>query len=59
MDQKILEIVVCPVCQGKLTYLADSKELMCHLDGLAYPIRDDIPVMLVDDARQILQEKEV
>jgi len=53
MDKKLLEILACPICKGKLDYRKDKQELICHFDRLAYPIRDDIPVMLEDEARQM------
>jgi uncharacterized protein YbaR (Trm112 family) len=57
MDKKLLEILVCPLCKGKLAYQKD--ELICGFDRLAYPIRDGIPVMLENDARRItLEEKD-
>ncbi len=57
MDKKILEILVCPMCKGKL--LLKNNELICLFDRLAYPIRDGIPVMLESDARSIsLEEKD-
>lgn len=57
MDKKILEILVCPLCKGKL--LLKEKELICCFDRLAYPIRDDIPVMLENEARILsLEEKD-
>lgn len=57
VDKKILEILVCPLCKGKL--LLKKKELICLFDRLAYPIRDDIPVMLEQEARVIsLEEKD-
>ncbi len=59
MDKKLLDILVCPVCKGKLIYLKDAKELICKADRLAYPIRDDIPVMLVDEARALAADEEV
>ena len=51
MDNKLLEILACPLCKGKLIFLKDKQELLCKLDRLAYPIRDDIPVMLENEAR--------
>ncbi|OUS28912.1 hypothetical protein A9Q99_11080 [Gammaproteobacteria bacterium 45_16_T64] len=58
-DKKLLEILVCPVSKAKLDYVAEKNELICYASGLAYPIRDDIPVMLEDEARQItVEEKE-
>ncbi len=57
MDKKLLNILVCPLCRGKL--LLKNNELICLFDRLAYPIRDDIPVMLEDEARIIsLEEKD-
>jgi uncharacterized protein YbaR (Trm112 family) len=57
VDKKILEILVCPMCKGKL--LLKNNELICLFDRLAYPIRDGIPVMLESDARSIsLEEKD-
>jgi len=51
MDSKLLEILVCPICKGKLHYDASNQELICAFDRLAFPIRDDIPVMLESEAR--------
>ncbi|GGI85580.1 Trm112 family protein [Legionella impletisoli] len=57
MDKKLLEILVCPVCKGKL--LLKNEELICRFDRLAYPIRDGIPVMLENEARLLtLEEKD-
>lgn len=53
MDKKLLEILVCPLCKGKLIYLKDFGELVCKAERLAYPIRDDIPVMLEGEARRL------
>lgn len=59
VDQKLLSILVCPVSKAALEYDATKQELICIASGLAYPIRDDIPVMLESEARQIsLEEKE-
>lgn len=59
MDKKLLEILVCPVCKGKLVYRKAAGELVCKADRLAYPIRDGIPVMLEQEARQLPAEEEV
>lgn len=57
MDNKLLDILVCPLCKGPL--LLKDKELICRFDRLAFPIRDDIPVMLETEARLIpLEEKD-
>lgn len=53
MNKKLLEILVCPICKGKLGYDKTAKELLCQVDRVAFPIRDDIPVMLEDQARPL------
>ena len=53
VDPKLLEILVCPVTKGPLEYDREHQELISRKAGLAYPIRDGIPIMLVDEARQI------
>ena len=53
MDARLLEILVCPVCKGSLDYRKTQGELVCSACRLAYPIKDDIPVMLEEEARQI------
>ena len=58
MDKKTLEILVCPECKGKLGYSKKDNELICHHDQLAFPIRDDIPVMLIDEARKLNEAAE-
>lgn len=57
MDKKLLDILVCPVCKGPLRYDKARAELICRADRLAYPIRDDIPVMLEDEARRLGEEE--
>ena len=59
MDKKLLDILACPVCKGPLVYDKANQELICKIDRLAYPIRDDIPVMLEDEARQLEPDEEV
>jgi uncharacterized protein YbaR (Trm112 family) len=59
MDKQLLDILVCPVCKGKLYYAKKAQELICRLDRVAYPIRDGIPVMLEDEVRQLPSEEEV
>lgn len=57
MDKKLLAILVCPLCKGKL--LVKNDELICRFDRLAYPIQDGIPVMLESKARRVsLEEKD-
>ena len=58
MDKKLLEILVCPVCKGPLIYRKEARELICSPCRLAYPIRDDIPVMLPEEARALPPEED-
>ncbi|MBN2289505.1 MAG: Trm112 family protein [Candidatus Glassbacteria bacterium] len=51
LDEKLLEILVCPKCKGDLEYRPEKNELDCAACRLIYDIKDDIPVMLVDEAR--------
>lgn len=53
IDKELLDILVCPQCKESLEYDEAAQELLCHRDHLAYPIRDDIPVMLIDEARSL------
>jgi uncharacterized protein len=53
MDTRMLEILACPICKGSLKYRRDERVLVCRLDRLAYPIRDEIPMMLEEEARQL------
>lgn len=53
MDKKLLDLLVCPLCKGKLEFNESENELICNFDKLAYPIRDDIPVMLEEEARSL------
>jgi uncharacterized protein len=53
MDARLLEILACPVCKGPLKHQREAQVLVCRADRLAYPIRDDIPVMLEEEARQL------
>lgn len=57
LDKKLLSILVCPLCKGELNYNKEENELICRADGLAYPIRDDIPVMLESEARSLEGEE--
>ena len=59
MDKKLLDILRCPVCKGVLKYDKAAGELICSADRLAYPIRDDIPVMLEEEARELAADEEV
>ncbi len=57
VDPKLLEILVCPLTKGTLSYDRDKQELISREAGLAYPIRDGIPIMLVDEARQLTDDE--
>ncbi|MEW8505154.1 MAG: Trm112 family protein [Candidatus Thiodiazotropha sp.] len=59
MDRKLLDILVCPLCKGKLIYDKKAAELICPSDRLAFPIRDDIPVMLEEEARKLAADEEI
>ena len=59
MDKKLLDILVCPICKGPLVYKKEAMELICKADRLAFPIRDDIPVMLEEEARVLPADEEV
>ncbi len=57
MDARLLDILVCPVCKANLDYRKAEAELVCKPCKLAYPIRDDIPIMLEDEARPLDAEE--
>jgi uncharacterized protein YbaR (Trm112 family) len=57
IDKKLLDILACPLCKSPLRYNKDKQELICRADRLAFPIRDDIPVMLEDEARTLSSEE--
>ncbi len=57
MDRKLLEILVCPVTKGPLIYVKSGQELISLSARLAYPIRDDIPIMLESEARELTLEE--
>jgi uncharacterized protein YbaR (Trm112 family) len=50
LSRQLLEILVCPRCKGELEYRETEQSLICHACRLRYPIRDDIPIMLIDEA---------
>ena len=58
VDPKLLEILVCPLTKGALVYDAKAQELISKAAGLAYPIRDGIPIMLVDEARRLDEDEQ-
>ncbi len=57
MDNKLLDILACPICKSSLIFDKSKQELICKADRLAFPVRDDIPVMLEDEARELCQEE--
>ena len=59
LDKKLLSILVCPDSKAPLEYNADAQELVCKASGLAYPIRDGIPVMLEEEARQLTADEKL
>ena len=59
LDSKLLALLVCPLCKGELNYDRVANELICEFDQLAYPVRDDVPVMLPEEARALSEQVEV
>lgn len=57
IEARLLEILVCPVTKASLVYRKETDELWCRASGLAYPIRDGIPVMLQEEARHLTDEE--
>ncbi len=57
MDARLLDILVCPICKANLEYRKAEAELVCKPCKLAFPVRDDIPIMLEDEARQLKTEE--
>ena len=58
MDNRLLEILVCPLCKGPLEQRQSGGELVCKACRLAFPVRDGIPIMLEDEARQLPADEE-
>lgn len=59
MDKKLLAILACPLCKGDVGYDREKEELVCRADGVAYPIRDGIPVMLETEARTLTTDEKL
>lgn len=57
MDHRLLEIIACPVCNGKLYYSQDKQELICKSDNMAFPLREGIAVLLENEARTLSAEE--
>lgn len=53
LDAQLLEILVCPKCRGELRYEPEAGYLICETDRLRYPVRDDIPILLIDEAEPL------
>lgn len=53
MESRLLQILVCPLCKGPLRHDRERQELICAADRLAYPIRDGVPIMLPEEAREL------
>jgi uncharacterized protein YbaR (Trm112 family) len=58
LPKDLLEILVCPKCKGDLEYKADQDQLICHACRLIYAVRDDIPIMLIDEAQSFNESSE-
>ena len=59
MDNKLLTILACPLCKGDLNYDKEKQELICKTDGVAYPVREGIPVMLETEARTLTTDEKL
>ncbi len=59
VDAKLLDILACPICKSSLRYIKDKDELVCSADRVAFPVRDGIPVMLEEEARQLGPEEDI
>lgn len=59
MDKQLLSMLVCPQCKGELKFDATAAELQCTFDGLAFPVRDGVPVMLETEARKMSEEEKL
>ena len=58
LDIKLLDIIACPICKGKLLYKKEENELICKFDRLAFPINDGIPALLKTESRVITNDEE-
>lgn len=59
MNSQLATMIVCPMCQGKLKMDNDAQELLCTFDGLAFQVRDGVPVMLEHEARRMSEEEKL
>jgi uncharacterized protein YbaR (Trm112 family) len=58
LSKELLEILVCPKCKGDLEYKGEEEQLICHACRLVYAVRDDIPIMLIDEAQPLEKSPE-
>jgi len=59
MDKQLAAMLVCPNCKGQLKLDKEAQELLCTFDGLAFPVRDGVPVMLEQEARKMSEEEKL
>jgi len=59
VDKQLVAMLVCPLCKGKLKLDNEQQELLCTFDGLAFPVRDGVPVMLEGEARRMSEEEKL
>jgi len=59
VDKQLVAMLVCPLCKGKLKFENEQQELLCTFDGLAFPVRDGVPVMLEGEARRMSEEEKL
>ncbi len=57
IDARTLAILACPLCKGRLVWLAEPQELVCRADKLAFPVRNDMPMLLSSAARELTSEQ--
>jgi len=57
MDKRLLEVLACPICKGSVIFDKKNQTLICKIDKLAYPIQDDIPVMLESEAKHLTEDE--
>ncbi|NRA24373.1 MAG: Trm112 family protein [Oleispira sp.] len=59
MDKQLVAMLVCTTCKGQLKLNKNAQELLCTFDGLAFPVRDGVPVMLEQEARKMSEEEKL
>ncbi|MDO4626561.1 MAG: Trm112 family protein [Pasteurellaceae bacterium] len=58
MNNRLLDIIACPICQGRLDYQADDQQLICQFDKVVYPIENGIPVLLAEQAKPLSTDQQ-